>query len=79
MDATNDTEIVKQSTSATISVFTGMGLMFLTIGLIIGLLAINLNSYLTMGILDLLFIIIASILWLVLVKTSAKKFNNIEV
>jgi ABC-2 type transport system permease protein len=79
MDATNDTEIVKQSTSATISVFTGMGLMFLTIVLLSVLPAFNISNYLIMIILDIIFIIIASILWMVLVKTSAKKFNNIEV
>lgn len=77
LDATNDTEIVKQSMSSTVSVFIGMGLLGVSFIGLFSLLNLNISTYLIMLIFNLAYGIIASLLWLLLVKTSDKSFNNI--
>ena len=78
LDATNDTEIVKQSMSSMISVFTGMGLIALTILAITKLLTTGLNNNLIMLIITGIYGIICLGLVIYLVKNCDKIFNNIN-
>jgi len=79
LDASNDTEIVKQSMSSMISVFIGLGLVGVTAIILFKMLDMGISGHLIM----LLFIIVYGImclgLWLYLVKTSDRSFNNIEI
>lgn len=78
LDATNDTEIVKQSMSSTISVFSGIGIIGITIVLLYYLvkkgLSNNLVILITLGI----FTLITILLLIILIKTCDKDFKNIE-
>lgn len=78
MDATNDTEVVKQSMSVMISTFAGMGLVFLNILLGVMLLDKNINPTLIMLLFILVYGIVSLILWIILNKTCDKTFNNIN-
>ena len=79
MDATNDTEIVKQSISSMISTFIGIGLFGITMFLIIYFINHNINSNLIVLLFIGVYSLICLILWLILYKTCDKSFNNITV
>ena len=78
MDATNDSEIVKQSFSATASVFIGMGIIGAALTILVAMFIFQINSIICILLIDIIFTIISLILWSVLKKTSDKKFNEIE-
>ena len=79
MDATNDTEVVKQSMSSFVSVMIGFGLITISFVLIFGLASLGLNTYLIILIHTLLYLIIVYSLWTLLKKKSDKLFNNITI
>ena len=79
MDATNDTEIVKQSMSSMVSVFAGMGLAMISVSFLIGLAALNLSNSVILLIFVGIFTIVAGLLWLRLTKISDKRFDEIQV
>lgn len=75
---TNDTEVVKQSMSAMISVFIGMGLLFTSIVLIIYLsdyMSTNLLLFLHLFI----FLIISIILYVILIKKGPREYQKLSV
>lgn len=78
MNATNDTEVVKQSMSSMISVFIGIGIFIGSI-----LLIIFASDYINMDILlilhILLIIIISSILYYILMRFGKKEYKQINV
>ena len=77
MDATSDTEVVKQSMSSMLSVFIGMFTGILSVVIIIMGSKINLDLFI---ILDLIvFSVIVFILWRILKKYGIKKFKAINV
>ena len=79
MDASNDTEVVKQSVSSMISVFIGMGLIALTIfGLYKGILS-GLSNSLIIIIIILVYLLISILLLAYLYKTCDRHFNNITI
>ena len=78
MDATNDTEVVKQSISSMISVFIGMGLAMVSAVVLIGLMITGIPSNIIMTIYLVIFTIVALLLWLRLSKTAQKKFDEIQ-
>lgn len=79
MDATNDTEVVKQSMSSTIAVFTGMGLIGVTILGIIRMFSLNIQIDLMMAILLGIYFLLCIVLLIYLNKIAEKKFNDINV
>ena len=78
LDATNDTEVVKQSMSSMISVFIGMGLLGITVALLFKMLDFGISNHIIMLIFITIYGIISLGLWLLLVKTCDKSFNNIN-
>ena len=78
LDATNDTEIVKQSMSSMISVFAGMGLTALTIIVISKLLIEGISRNMIMLLLLVFYGLLGIGLFMYLVKTCDKSFNNIN-
>ena len=76
MDAISDTEVVKQSMSSTLSVFIGMFLGILSIGIIIIGSKINMNLFITLELL--VFSLIIFVLWKILKKYGVKKFREIN-
>ena len=79
LDATSDTEVVKQSMSSMISVFIGMGLIGATILLLFMMLNKGISDTTILLILTLFYTLLALILWLVLIKTCDKSFNDINI
>lgn len=79
MDATNDTEVVKQSMSSAISVFAGMGLVGLTILGIFKAITSNIQNDLIIAMILGGYILLYVILLIYLKKTGVKKFNEINV
>ena len=77
LDATNDTEIVKQSMSSNVSVFLGLGLIILTGVVIFALFSIGLNTEIIIVIVNFIYILICFMLWLYLKKNCVKFFNDI--
>ena len=77
MDASSDTEVVKQSMSSTLSVFIGMFIGMLSIGIMIIGSKINLNLFIILELL--VFSTIAFILWKILKKYGIQKFREINV
>lgn len=77
LDATNDTEIVKQSMSSMVSVFTGMGLLGCTGILIFKMLEKGFTSNMIILSFTLVYGLVSLILSLLLVKTCDKSFKNI--
>lgn len=77
MDATSDTEVVKQSMSSTVSVFIGMFVGMLSIAVMILGSKINLNLFIILELL--LFSIIVFILWKALKKFGVRKWKEINV
>jgi ABC-2 type transport system permease protein len=79
MDATNDTEVVKQSTSSMVSVFGGMFLAMISIGILVGLAQTGLSNGVAQIVFLIIFTILAGLLWLRLTKISDKRFDEIQV
>ena len=79
LDATNDTEVVKQSMSSMISVFIGIGLLTITgIGLF-KMITANITNHIIILLFISFYSIIALLLWLLLYKKCDRLFNNIEI
>ena len=78
MDAKNDTEVVKQSMSSTVSVFTGMGIIGVTLYLLFKALNYNISNINILIIFILAFTVIYCGLLVLLQKTCDKNFDNIE-
>lgn len=78
LDATNDTEIVKQSLSSLVSVFIGMGLTAITGLLMIKMVDIGLNNHIIILSIIVLYMIILIGLWIYLFKNSEKNINDIS-
>ena len=79
LDATNDTEVVKQSMSSMISVFIGIGLLTITgIGLF-KMITVNITNHIIILLFISFYSIIALLLWLLLYKKCDRLFNNIEI
>ena len=78
-DASNDTEVVKQSMSPVIALLIGLGILFSTTILFIKMLDIIANNNIIILIFFTLYLIIALILWIILKKICDKTFNNISV
>ena len=79
MDAKNDTEVVKQSMSSSISVFIGMGIMGITIYALYKALAANISGNAIMIVVIAVYTVIYTGLLLLLQKTCEKSFDNISV
>ena len=77
LDATNDTEVVKQSMSSFICTMAGMVFSILSISLVIVLFKHGLNSSLIIFIFALFYFLIALLLLYILNKKSYEYFNNI--
>ena len=77
MDATSDTEVVKQSMSSTVSVFLGMFVGMLSIAIIILGSKINLDLFIILELV--VFSAIVFILWRILKKYGVKRFREINV
>ena len=79
MDAENDTEVVKQSTSTMIAVFSGMGLTGISIFAIVSALNAGiLTDLVILFILD-IFVVICAALLMYVIKKGEKDFNKINV
>ena len=79
MDAQNDTEVVKQSMSSSISVFIGMGIIAATIGGMFGAVSAGLSNIIIILIFTGVFALIYGLLLLILSKICDKSFDNINV
>ena len=79
MDASNDTEVVKQSMSSLISTFIGMGLLAVTVFLIFNFIDHGFNSNLIILLFIGIYGLICLILLLILSKNCTKDFNNINI
>lgn len=77
MNATSDTEVVKQSMSSMLSVFIGMFVAMLSVAIMI--MGSNFNINLVVALELLTFSIIAFMLWRILKKYGAKRFKEINV
>lgn len=77
MNATSDTEVVKQSMSSMLSVFMGMFVAILSIAIMI--MGNNYNTNLFVALELLTFSIITVMLWRILKKYGAKRFKEINV
>ena len=77
MDATSDTEVVKQSMSSSLSVFIGMFVGMLSIFVMVMGSSINLNLVIILELL--VFSVIVLVLWKILQKYGVKKFKEINV
>lgn len=79
MDAQNDTEVVKQSMSSSISVFIGMAMIAITFGALVGAIVVGLSNIIIMLVFIGIFAIIYGLLLLLLNKICSKCFDNINV
>lgn len=77
MDATSDTEVVKQSMSSGLSVFIGMFVGMLSIAIMIVGSKINLNLFIILELV--IFSVIVFILWKTLKKYGTKRWREINV
>lgn len=77
MNATSDTEVVKQSMSSMLSVFIGMFVAMLSIAIIIMGSSFNINLFVALELLT--FSIIAFMLWRILKKYGVKRFQEVNV
>lgn len=77
MDATSDTEVVKQSMSSGLSVFIGMFVGMLSIGIMLVGSNVNLDLFIVLELLVLS--IVVFMLWKVLKKYRVKRFREINV
>ena len=78
LDAENNAEVVKQSTSSFVAVMIGMVLMILNVGLGIGFLG-KINSIIVLSIFVVIFIIFNLLLYLILNTWGTKKFNSLNI
>ncbi len=78
MNASNDTEVVKQSMSSMVSVFAGMGIFFGSIALVFYLNKFINLEFLLIGHLSLL-TIITIVLYVILMKKGPKQYREINV
>lgn len=78
MDASSDTEVIKQSASSAIAVFIGTGIGITSIILMIAVGSImNLELFISIELLSLVFIIV--VLWNILKIYGTKRFKEIEI
>ena len=78
MNASNDTEVVKQSMSSMISVFIGMGIFI--ISLILGVLLYNkIDMYLLLGLHIIVLLVVTIGLYMKLMNNGIKEYRNINV
>lgn len=77
MDATSETEVVKQSMSSMLSVFIGVFVAMLLIAIMIMGSKFNLDLFVAMELL--IFSIIIFTIWKILKKYGVKKFKEINV
>ena len=77
MDATNDTEVVKQSMSSFVSTFIGFGLALSSIIILVVLYSMKLSNNLIILLYIIFYGIICLLLYLRLHKTCEDRFNNI--
>lgn len=78
MDASSDTEVIKQSASSAIAVFIGTGIGIASIILMVAVGSImNLELFISIELLSLLFIIV--VLWNILKIYGTKRFKEIEI
>ena len=77
MDATSDTEVVKQSMSSMVSVWIGMVIGMLSIGIIVLGNMISIDLFILLELL--VFIILVLILWKMLKKYGVKRWKEINV
>lgn len=78
MDANNDTEVVKQSMSSSISVFIGMTIIGITVFLLYKALSTNLSNNMILAIFVAVYAVIYAGLVILLHKTCEKCFDNIS-
>ena len=78
LDATNSTEVVKQSMSSFISVMLGMFLLIITFVITTNVTK-NINTILLLAIATLIYIVIDLILYIYLIHKGVKDFNNLSV
>lgn len=79
MNAENDTEVVKQSTSTMIATFTGMSVSGISIFIIVCLARIGLSNEIILFIFNNIYTILFMVLFIYLKKKSVKLFNEINV
>ena len=79
LDAENDTEVVKQSMSSAIAVFTGIIFIALTGYGLYKLISLNMNIDLVILICNLFYAVLDIALIIYLKKNGVKKFNNINI
>ncbi len=79
MDAVNDTEVIKQSMSSMISVFSGFGLLALTGFGIYGLIKLHIDVLMILIISLIFFLGIFGILYLYLCKNGVEDYNKIVI
>lgn len=79
MDATSDTEIVKQSMSSTVSVFMGIGVFMLSIAVMFLAEKVNLNINWIIFLELLMFSLVVLILWKVLKSYGVKRWKEINI
>ena len=78
MNASNDTEVVKQSMSSMISLFINMGIII--ISLILGTLLYNkINTYILLIIHILILLFITIILYIILMNKGTREYKSINV
>ena len=78
MDASSDTEVIKQSASSAIAVFIGTGIGIASIILMVAVGSImNLELFISIELLSLVFIIV--VLWNILKIYGTKRFKEIEI
>lgn len=78
MNATSDTEVVKQSMSSMLSTFLGMGIFVVSSGLVLGLSNI-IKENIAIIIAQSVLFVITVILYIVLMKIGPKKYRNINI
>ena len=78
VDAVNDTEVVKQSMSSLVSTFIGMGLLAVTGIILYKMLDMGISNHVIILTFLIFYGIVFMILWLILIKTCDKSFNNIN-
>ena len=78
LDATNPTEVVKQSTSSLVSVTIGMALLIISLIIVTNIMG-KISSLMILGISCLIFVLIDFILYLYLCKNGVKTFNELTI
>ena len=78
MNASNDTEVVKQSMSSMVAVFINIGIIIISV---IGIFTLydKLNIYLLLGIHVLIIILVTIVLYYILMNKGIKEYRSINV